>query len=290
MAIMRHLFLKIRIHPVFWIVVGIGLFTGHFWEVCTIVFIVFIHECGHGISALIFGWHVESIQLLPFGGVAKVDNHVDKPAYQELIVTISGPIQHLWLPLVSYLLLNTGVWNSENHQLFLFYNKMILVFNLLPIWPLDGGKILRIILQKYLPFMKAYTWTLLLSCLQLGCLSTFVLLNFPFTLNYFVISGFILISIYRDWIERRFIFIRFLLSKWNNTVGTKKVRTRYIQGNLSIVKALHLLYKSSQSRYRIMGMSHNEINEIEERDILNAYFNGQYNGKTLNDIKNGVVT
>ncbi|WKB36839.1 M50 family metallopeptidase [Terrilactibacillus sp. S3-3] len=111
------LFAKIKIHPVFWFVMAAGAITGHFWEIAIAFFIVLVHECGHGFAAYKFGWHIEQIQLLPFGGVAKVEHASDRPMREEWLVILAGPLQHLWLPLVFlflFLLRRSGVPRTSN--------------------------------------------------------------------------------------------------------------------------------------------------------------------------------
>ncbi|TCP32243.1 stage IV sporulation protein FB [Scopulibacillus darangshiensis] len=275
----RFSLLKIKIHPVFWFVVAAGLITGHFWEVASVFFIVFIHECGHAIAALLLGWRVREIQLLPFGGVAKVDDHGNRPMHEDLIVTLAGPVQHLWLPLLSYLFLLTDYWDQTNHQIFITYNFMILLFNSLPIWPLDGGKLMFLLLLKAFPFKRAYDITLILSCFILIILSIYVGVATPFTLNYFVVGSFICFSIIKEWKERRYVFMRFLLSRWRDPVPFHSTTPIVVTAKMPVATVLGLFKKGSLHPVIIEETRRH----IEEKDILNAFFSGKCFDKPIGE-------
>ena len=82
----------------------------------------------------------QKIQLLPFGGVAELEEHGNKSLKEELVVVIAGPIQHIWMMAIGYMLFEAGWLHAELYYFFMWNNIIILAFNLLPIWPLDGGK------------------------------------------------------------------------------------------------------------------------------------------------------
>lgn len=270
---------KFKIHPVFWFVVAAGLLTGHFWEVVTVFFIVLVHECGHAFAALYLGWRVTEVQLLPFGGVAKVDENGSRPIWEELVVTVSGPIQHLWLPFLSHALLFTDYWNQSNHQLFLTYNFMILLFNLLPIWPLDGGKLIFLFLMKIFPFRRAYAMILILSFLFLIILTLFITLSFPFNLNYFIVGSFIGLSIFKEWKGRRFVFMRFLLSRWRDSKPYASTRLIVVAPDMPVVSILDLFHKGMNHSITIKGRSQ----RISEKELLAAYFKGNCLGRSIGE-------
>ncbi|MGW9606378.1 site-2 protease family protein, partial [Heyndrickxia sporothermodurans] len=131
---------KIHIHPLFWIIVGIAVITARFHELLILFSILFIHEMGHSIMAHFFSWRIKKISILPFGGVAEMDEHGNRPLKEELLVILAGPIQHVWLAIVMFVLFKMHIISISFFQTFMDYNLMILLFNLLPIWPLDGGK------------------------------------------------------------------------------------------------------------------------------------------------------
>lgn len=125
---------KIRIHPLFWLVLGAGVISGRFYEVLMLFIIVFIHEMGHGAAAHFFHWSIEKIELLPFGGVAQTNEYGNRPLVEECIVVLAGPVQHLLLWLIAAILYHYSILTSQEYALFVMHNTTILVFNLLPVW------------------------------------------------------------------------------------------------------------------------------------------------------------
>jgi stage IV sporulation protein FB len=274
---------KVRIHPVFWLVLGAGILTGHFWEVVTVFFIVIVHECGHTFVALRFGWRLESVEILPFGGVAKVDEHGTRPLKEEWWVTIAGPLQHLWLPIISFSLLGSSFWNAENHHIFMERNWMIFAFNLLPIWPLDGGKVLLLLLSTRFPYQKAYRFALILSSLFLLMMTFWVIYQTAFLLNYTVIALFLVASIYKEWKQQQYVFMRFLLERWNRKDRPlKPMKDITVTPDFLPMRIFGLFYKGATHRIFIKGLG--ERKEIDENTLLDAYFSGKLTGKPVGDL------
>jgi len=128
---------KTKIHPLFWVILGIGGATGLFKEIMMLFVIVLIHELGHAFMANRFGWRISRILLLPFGGMAEMEEYGNRPVKEEILVTICGPLQHIWMMVASYLLLSTPLWSEADHQTFIFHNVTILLFNFLHLFLLN---------------------------------------------------------------------------------------------------------------------------------------------------------
>lgn len=99
--------------------------------------------------------------------MAELEEHGNKSLKEELVVVIAGPIQHVWMMLVGYMLFEAGWLNADLYYFFMWNNIIILAFNLLPIWPLDGGKVLFNILSYRFPYLQAHEKMMKLSCVFL---------------------------------------------------------------------------------------------------------------------------
>jgi Zn-dependent protease/CBS domain-containing protein len=123
----------------------------------SLVFAVFstvvLHELGHVIVAGKYGCNTKDIMLLPIGGVARLDRMPEKPL-QEIAVALAGPAVNLAIAVIIYLsffmgdaipvLTDVGVLTRENWvSHFYFANLALAVFNLVPAFPMDGGRVLR---------------------------------------------------------------------------------------------------------------------------------------------------
>lgn len=127
---------------------------------------VLLHELGHSLAARRYGIGTQDIILTPLGGVARLERFPDKPK-QEMFVAIAGPLVNVGIAL----LLSPSLWlamdgwdldmadaliNFNNFlPILLFGNLMLVVFNLLPIFPMDGGRVLRAALSIPLGRPKA---------------------------------------------------------------------------------------------------------------------------------------
>lgn len=165
------------------VVFGIGassILTGMLYGMLVIVLLfvcVTLHEFGHAIAAKRYQIKVPSIVLLPIGGVANLERAPDKPK-QELVIAIAGPAVNVLIVAVlapialissqlegaqsfNLLALNEmlGRVNSPGVTNLLVYligiNIMLALFNLLPAFPMDGGRVLRALLALTMPYVRA---------------------------------------------------------------------------------------------------------------------------------------
>ena len=121
---------------------ALGLFTS-----------IVLHELGHAIVARRYGMKIRGITLFIFGGVAEMD---DEPpsARAEFMVAIAGPLVSVWIGMMCFLISRAGevarwpeaVWGVFNYLAII--NTIVVVFNLVPAFPLDGGRMLRSALWK----------------------------------------------------------------------------------------------------------------------------------------------
>lgn len=192
--------------------------TGHFLELITLFAIVFIHEWGHIIAARWFGVNVISVQMLPFGGVAVMEDTVFLNAGREMLIALAGPLQNVLLIGCSWLLHACGLWDGPFFDYFIQGNLLIALFNLLPVLPLDGGKIFQSWCSILLPYHAALVWSLrlslLFSMLVVGyALTPLLYPNGVIQLNMLLVGLFLLYSNFVDYRNIPYRFMRFLMNR-----------------------------------------------------------------------------
>ena len=130
------------------------------WAVIFILSIfvtVFLHELGHALAAKRYNIKTKDITLLPIGGLARLESIPENPK-EELVVAIAGPAVNIALAIITGLFITipeikdlsvelSGGVNASNFFLnFFIVNVWLAVFNLIPAFPMDGGRVLRALL------------------------------------------------------------------------------------------------------------------------------------------------
>ena len=164
--------IRVELHVTFLLFVGViavqnGLLNGHLDAALMSVAMmllafacVLLHELGHALTARRFGIRTLDIVLLPIGGVARLERMPDRPR-QEILVAIAGPAVNLAI-LLLLLPFRVVQWPPNPDQMtgqvlpFVFFvNLAMLLFNLVPAFPMDGGRVLRATLAMRMPYAKA---------------------------------------------------------------------------------------------------------------------------------------
>lgn len=275
---------KIQIHPLLWMVIALAVATAHFIELMMVLLIIFVHEIGHGAAASFFSWRIKKIALLPFGGVAEMDEHGNRPLKEELIVVAAGPLQHVWMISVAYILFMAGIFPEKWYSLFIEYNLMVLIFNLLPIWPLDGGKLVFILFSMNSSFQVAHLRTIYMSISVLAIFSVIVLMIAPLTLNVWVIIGFLAFSLYFEWKQRRFIFMRFLMERhYGKQADFRQLKPINVAENDMIGHVLEKFQRGCKHPIIVKKINGKEM-LMDENELLHAFFSEKLMSAKIGDL------
>ncbi len=225
--------------------------TGNFRKMFLFTILIFIHELGHYLTAYFFKWKVNRIVLYPYGGCSYFEVDVNTSNLQEFFVLIMGPIFQIFFTyLMSFFL-------REIDYHFLFSaSKILLIFNLFPIYPLDGGKLLFIVFNLIFPYFISlkitfysslifYFFILILSLTRMNSIFWFLLLLSLF---------------FRFWEEQKkgyYLYQKFLLERYMNEYQFQK--NKIITSPYSMKKGYHHTFVVKKEL-------------IPEKEYLSKYF------------------
>ncbi|MFK7962107.1 MAG: site-2 protease family protein [Phycisphaerales bacterium] len=133
--------------------------------VLAVFFCVLLHEYGHAIAARRYGVATRDITLLPIGGLARLERMPEHPR-EEAIVAIAGPMVNVVIAAVlGVIVLATGAFPTMMSDLvapgsallaqLMVVNLLLVVFNMIPAFPMDGGRVLRALLATRMPRVRA---------------------------------------------------------------------------------------------------------------------------------------
>jgi len=144
----------IRFHPAFLLVMAVYAVLGLTVQAFLIVLLVGLHELAHLFTARAFGFQIKGLELFPFGGAAYCEDSFEGRKLEESAMALAGPLLNVVL-LAGMEILRfqgwvTGDWSAE----FVRLNFWLAAFNLFPVLPLDGGRVVRALLSNRFGFVR----------------------------------------------------------------------------------------------------------------------------------------
>lgn len=203
---------------VFFIILFVAYwYFGVLVQAMVIFTIVFLHEMGHVVVAYGYGMKVTEVELLPFGGVARIESDIELDPAIETYVALAGPLTNGFLALMGYLFGKLGMGNQQWLLFFINCNLMVGLFNLLPAFPLDGGRVFRACASCRLGLKKATDkavrlsiWLSIVLAIA-GIWSLFTTHGSNF--NFLVIAIFLIYSAAKEKGSAMYLFMKFLAKK-----------------------------------------------------------------------------
>ena len=199
-----------RIDSSTYLLMLLGLLSGYIKNVFIILIIVLIHETGHVFFFYLFNIEIESIVIYPFGGVSKINKRIHERIYKDIFISLGGILFQLILFIIVYFLYKNGFIVSSTYHMFNTYNRSIIIFNLIPIIPLDGSKLFFALFTKFLSFRLSYILMVIVGIISL---LLFILYNWIFKINDMVIYVFLIVNLYLVFKDYKYVMNKFYLER-----------------------------------------------------------------------------
>ena len=182
-----------------------------------IFILIFVHELGHFETARIFKFEVDKIYLYPTGGISKFTGRINVSWYKDLLVLINGPLSQF----IIYFILVIFYPYKNSIEILKYIHYSILLFNLLPIYPLDGGKIINILFNRFFSFKTSFNLTIIFSYIFIFTL--LIIINFSFKINYLFVITFLIYKVVEEQTKFRYYYDKFLLERYLYSFSFNKI-------------------------------------------------------------------
>ena len=242
---------KFKIHPMFLVVIILSIMMGLGSDLFTVILALIIHECGHLMFLNIFKFKDNDISFYPFGGVIDYELKNDF-LYKEILISLGGVIFNL---IFFYLFLKLKLFEMAHLNLFL------LIINLIPVLPLDGGRVGLYLLSYVIPFKLSKIIICIFSVLVCVFLFIYYLVNY---------SGIYLLLLFAVVIKIN-VFTLITLKKEYN----KFLLLKYLHPNKKFRKKLTKMWLSNplENLYYQKSLIFNyDSFTISEDELLNKNF------------------
>lgn len=178
-----------------------------------------VHELGHFCTAYLFKWNIDKIKFYPYGGTSSFIEDINRPLKEELWILCMGPITQI----AFYCLLKLCPFSIQTINFITTYHYTILIFNLLPIYPLDGGKLVQIFLSYFIAYKKSLTLTLYISFIILFIIFSLLFLKY-YSLNFICLFILLLTKLLKEKNKEEYYYQKFLLERYLNQYNWKKTK------------------------------------------------------------------
>lgn len=259
--------LKINVHPTFIFFACLLIYYGQGFLFLNYLITIFLHELAHAAAARKLNYKIKNIKLIPFGICLNMhSNHISPK--DEVKIALAGPFLNLVICIICFSLwwIFPSTYNFTN--LFCYANFITFVFNLLPAFPLDGGRVMLAILRGKkdrnfaVKFCKITNIFLSLCLLTVFVYSCFVLPNFTYLFVIFcILSG-----VFEANERLKYSPINFCEIKKVGKVV--KIKTLYVKQSEKVFKLCRHIDNFSFLNLYIYDDSNNLITIINEKDYV----------------------
>lgn len=233
-----------------------------------------LHEMGHVAAAVLLGKKVSAVKLLPVGLSACMQENTCS-RWENIIIYSGGPSVNILLSMSAYIMNAYGLFDSDAGHFFMLLNIYLALFNMIPLLPLDGGKILREVMALRLGLLLANSYVVKASAvlsLLLALLGAIQMFNSPHNFSLFVIGLYIFFYLDSEKEEVALMNIKHIIYR-RSRILKKGV---YGARDLVVVKSMHLgdaLKSMDFDRFHFIHILDDDlklIKVITEQELIDA--------------------
>lgn len=246
----KQLLSNIHIHNLTYAVMLVAFLSGYFSYMFILLFMITVHEIGHLYTAHLLKFDVDKIIIYPFGGITKYNALLNSSIIKEILILLSGPLfQFIFFLVIHFFYINNYV-NPTTYETVKTIHYYLLIFNFLPIIPLDGSKLLNLTLEFFFSYKKANIITIVISIVTI-----LVSITYNFKLLFIFLAILLIKSVIIEIKTHKLKVNKFLVERLiykfnfkegkiiNNIYKIKRGKTHKIKENGKIYNELEYLEK-----------------------------------------------
>ncbi len=248
---MKSILTKIEFHYTY-IIIALGfVLTGYFYNLLAFTTIILVHELGHIFMFFMYKVEIKKIIIYPYGGNIKISSKVNRDINEDLLIAIMGIVFQTFFYSIIVILFKSNIISHNIFNLYTMYHYSILIFNLLPLYPLDGFKILNLLLSKILPFKLSLYITISISFI---CI--ILLLFFKLNYSYIMIISLFINNTYIYFKNVKYIYNKFILERYLYEFNYKKK---------VIINNINKMYKNKKHIFKLGKTLYSEKSYLNKR-------------------------
>ncbi len=254
--------MNIKVNPLFFAFTLILIVSGHIVDFAFITLSLVAHELSHALMARLRGYVVKNTIIMPYGAMMSVNESFDKTS--SILIGLAGPVSNLLLSLITL-----GVWwlfpSIYPYTIsFLYANLSLAIFNLLPVYPLDGSRVLLGFCKNKLKAIKGLQIAgVIVSLVFLALFIASIFFKVNFSLG--IMAVFLFYGAAFGAKEEMYISVLESANK-NYVIGVEK-KSVEIDKNTPIVRLYHHVSSKSKTTFHIVDDKGNEICTLDEIEL-----------------------
>lgn len=273
--------LKVKFHPLFWIFLIILILSNNFLSVFSYLLCVILHEFGHFLMSNFLGYKLNQITFLPFGVSLSGKENVFYKPFHEVLIAIAGPLINLVLMIICFALFWCFPVIYSFLDNFYFANLITFIFNLLPVYPLDGGRVLFATLKKNKPIKNAYKIVKIVGVIISIMLFVMFLISSFFKINFTIglTAIFLLAGVFFEDKSSYYVTNFSFLNKQNKLTTGLETNILSVNKNANLYNVLKKLNKFKYNIINVIADNGKLLKTYTEEEMNDIFLNNSLDKK-----------
>jgi len=262
--------LTLKFNPIFIILFFISFYFGWMENFLVYIVVLLIHEFAHYITASAFGYKLNKIVFMPYGAGVSGDNNIFKPSH-EILIALAGPAINIALAIITVCLWWLFPVTYYYTETFLYANLSLGLFNLLPVFPLDGGRVLVAKLSNKISKVKLYKAMKIIGISMAVLFATlfFISVFTELNLTFAFIAFFLGISSFSN--IKDVFYERSYINNFQKELSLQKpmeVRTLVVNAKMPAMKLVKYIKGNNYTQFIILNDDNKIVRTISEQELL----------------------